>query len=272
MYDQGVRPDRPHVKCARVTGDVMGKYHPHGDQAIYDALVRMAQDFSLRHPLIDCHGNYGSPDVRRSGRALLRHRRHARSDRRRHRPHRRRWPPVEPNSEVDIDLKVLDQHGDPVRATKLFHSGDHPTLRLQHEGGLRAHGHPQPSRAVPRVASPACRCCCGGCSTRSSPETTVVVARAADAGCGRAHRATSASSAVLAGAFRGRGLRAASGGPASTTPIKRLLRRGRSPPTTRVVGGPAVRLFPNAASPGRRFIELDVQNGRGASCAARSPS
>jgi DNA gyrase subunit A len=62
MHDQGVRPDRPHVKCARVTGDVMGKYHPHGNQAIYDALARMAQPFSLRHPLIDFHGNYGSPD------------------------------------------------------------------------------------------------------------------------------------------------------------------------------------------------------------------
>ncbi len=62
MFEQGFRPDRPHVKCARVTGDVMAKYHPHGNQAIYDALVRMAQPFSLRHPLIDFHGNYGSPD------------------------------------------------------------------------------------------------------------------------------------------------------------------------------------------------------------------
>jgi DNA gyrase subunit A len=62
MHDQGVRPDRPHTKCARVTGDVMGKYHPHGDSAIYDALVRMAQPFSLRHPLVDFHGNYGAPD------------------------------------------------------------------------------------------------------------------------------------------------------------------------------------------------------------------
>src|SRR5690242_7074820 len=62
MFDQGLRPDRPHAKCARVTGDVMGKYHPHGDSAIYDALVRMAQPFSLRHPLIDFHGNYGSQD------------------------------------------------------------------------------------------------------------------------------------------------------------------------------------------------------------------
>ena len=62
MEQQGFRPDRPFVKCARITGDTMARYHPHGDGAIYDALVRMAQPFSLRHPLIDFHGNYGSPD------------------------------------------------------------------------------------------------------------------------------------------------------------------------------------------------------------------
>src|SRR3954465_14063065 len=62
MEEQGFRPDRPFVKCARVTGDTMAKYPPHGNSAIYDALVRMAQPFSLRHPLIDFHGNYGSQD------------------------------------------------------------------------------------------------------------------------------------------------------------------------------------------------------------------
>jgi len=62
MEQQGFRPDRPFVKCARVSGDTMARFHPHGDGAIYDALVRMAQPFSLRHPLIDFHGNYGSPD------------------------------------------------------------------------------------------------------------------------------------------------------------------------------------------------------------------
>ncbi len=62
MYDQGTRPNRPYVKCARVVGDVMGKYHPHGDQAIYDALVRLGQSFSLRHPLVDPHGNFGTPN------------------------------------------------------------------------------------------------------------------------------------------------------------------------------------------------------------------
>src|SRR4051812_8763101 len=62
MYDLGARPDRPHMKCARITGDVMGKYHPHGSASIYDALARPAQDFSVQHPLIDGHGNFGSPD------------------------------------------------------------------------------------------------------------------------------------------------------------------------------------------------------------------
>ncbi|MDT5025487.1 MAG: gyrase subunit, partial [Micromonosporaceae bacterium] len=62
MSEQGYRPDRAHVKSARVVGDVMGKYHPHGDGAIYDAMVRLAQSFSLNVPLIDGHGNFGSPD------------------------------------------------------------------------------------------------------------------------------------------------------------------------------------------------------------------
>jgi DNA gyrase subunit A len=62
MSEMGLRPDRGHVKSSRVVGDVMGKYHPHGDGAIYDALVRMAQPFSLRLPLVDGHGNFGSPD------------------------------------------------------------------------------------------------------------------------------------------------------------------------------------------------------------------
>ncbi|MDP9497277.1 MAG: DNA topoisomerase IV subunit A, partial [Actinomycetota bacterium] len=63
MSDAGLRPDRPYVKSARVVGDVMGRYHPHGDAAIYDAMVRLAQPFALRVPLIDGHGNWGSPDA-----------------------------------------------------------------------------------------------------------------------------------------------------------------------------------------------------------------
>ncbi len=62
MHELGLTADRPFRKCARVVGEVLGKYHPHGDTAVYDALVRMAQDFSMRHPLINGHGNFGSID------------------------------------------------------------------------------------------------------------------------------------------------------------------------------------------------------------------
>lgn len=62
MHELGLTPDRPFRKCARVVGDVLGKYHPHGDQAVYDALVRMVQDFASRYPLLDGHGNFGSVD------------------------------------------------------------------------------------------------------------------------------------------------------------------------------------------------------------------
>ncbi len=62
MYEQGITPDKPHKKSARVVGEVLGKYHPHGDSAVYEAMVRMAQHFSLRYPLVDGQGNFGSVD------------------------------------------------------------------------------------------------------------------------------------------------------------------------------------------------------------------
>src|SRR5262249_17574168 len=62
MFDKGMRPDRTHQKCAPAVGDVIGRFHPHSPEAVYDSLARMAQDFSLRYPLVDGHGNFGSPD------------------------------------------------------------------------------------------------------------------------------------------------------------------------------------------------------------------
>jgi DNA gyrase subunit A len=131
MYDGGYRPDRGYVKCARVVGDVMGNYHPHGDTAIYDTLVRLAQPWSMRAPLIDGNGNFGSPgnDPAAAMRYCLtgdtRIRTLAGSPR-----IDAVVPEAAPDSEHDVDLKVEGRLGEPVRATKLFHSGDHPTKRV----------------------------------------------------------------------------------------------------------------------------------------------
>ena len=59
MYDMGLPPDKPHKKSARIVGDCMGKYHPHGDSSVYDAMVRMAQDFNMGKTLVNGHGNFG---------------------------------------------------------------------------------------------------------------------------------------------------------------------------------------------------------------------
>ncbi|MDN5858460.1 MAG: intein-containing DNA gyrase subunit A [Pseudonocardia sp.] len=147
MGENGFRPERSYVKCARVVGEVMGNYHPHGDTSIYDALVRLAQPWSMRYPLIDGQGNFGSrgndpaaamrycidSDTRvrmadgssvRIGEIV---------------------PGAAPQSDNPVDLKVLDRSGDPVRAEMLFHSGEHETLRLRTVEGYEltgTHNHP----------------------------------------------------------------------------------------------------------------------------------
>lgn len=145
MDEMGLRPDRPHVKCGRIVGDVMGKLHPHGDGAIYDALVRLAQDFTMRVPLIDGHGNFGSLDA---GPAAYRYcvtgdTRIRLADGRS--PRIADLAALAPQSERDLDLDVLDRDGKPVRASKIFHSGTHPTLTLTTAAGNRlrgSHNHP----------------------------------------------------------------------------------------------------------------------------------
>jgi DNA gyrase subunit A len=141
----GARPDRSYMKCARVTGEVMGKFHPHGDGAIYDALVRMAQDFSLRDPLVDGHGNFGSPDfgaaasrycvtgdtrVRLADGSSV-----AIAD----------LVDLPANSERDADVEVLDKDGKAVTVDRVFNSGVHPTKRLTTKAGFSlrgSHNHP----------------------------------------------------------------------------------------------------------------------------------
>jgi DNA gyrase subunit A len=132
MYDSGFRPDRGHAKSARSVAETMGNYHPHGDSSIYDTLVRMAQPWSLRYPLVDGQGNFGSPGndppaaMRYcvTGDALVRL------------PfgHSVRIadivPDARPNSDNAIELKVVDRHGNPVLADRLFHSGEHQTYTV----------------------------------------------------------------------------------------------------------------------------------------------
>ena len=135
MAEMGLRPDRSHVKSARVVGDVMGKLHPHGDTAIYDALVRQAQPFTMRVPLVDGHGNFGSLD---SGPAAARYclvgdTRIRLADGTS--PTIRELADADPSSERAIDLELLDKDGKPVHASKFFHSGTHPVLELRARSG-----------------------------------------------------------------------------------------------------------------------------------------
>ena len=140
MNEMGVRPDRGHVKSARVVGEVMGKLHPHGDGAIYDALVRMAQPFSMRLPLVDGHGNFGNLD---DGPAAMRY--CVTGDTRVPLPDGRSariadLVDLPPNNEAAADFHVLDKDGKPVRVSKVFNSGIHPTKRLIAKSGHTLRG------------------------------------------------------------------------------------------------------------------------------------
>src|SRR5215218_5412707 len=146
MHETGLQPNRPRVKCASVVGEVMKSFHPHGDQAIYDTLVRLAQPFSLRYPLIDGQGNFGNID----GYSAAAMRYCVTGETRVRTPNGSLrideiHPRLEPESERELGLEVLDRLGRPVQATKIFHSGEHPTLRLRTREGYElagTHNHP----------------------------------------------------------------------------------------------------------------------------------
>ena len=132
MYDSGFRPDRSHAKSARSVAETMGNYHPHGDSSIYDTLVRMAQPWSLRYPLVDGQGNFGSPgnDPPAAMRYCVAGDTTIALPMEESIPICDIVPGAKPNSDNVIELKVLDRNGDPVRADRLFHSGDHETFTL----------------------------------------------------------------------------------------------------------------------------------------------
>src|SRR5438067_8003078 len=146
MFTDGNRPGRPHVKSAAVVGEVVKHYHPHSPEAIYDTLVRLAQPFSLRYPLVDGQGNFGSIDddppaamrycVAGDTRVSL----EAGTARIAEIVH-----DAEAETDNSIDLQVLGRLGRPAHASKLFHSGEHPTLRVTTREGYAVegtHNHP----------------------------------------------------------------------------------------------------------------------------------
>jgi DNA gyrase subunit A len=142
MFDSGFRPDRGHAKSARSVAETMGNYHPHGDSSIYDTLVRMAQPWSLRYPLVDGQGNFGSPG--NDPPAAMRY--CVTADAQVRLPFGQTIrigdvvPGARPNSDNDIELKVLDRHGNPVLANKLFHSGEHQTFTVRTAEGYEVTG------------------------------------------------------------------------------------------------------------------------------------
>jgi DNA gyrase subunit A len=146
MSENGLSPTRPYRKCASIVGDVMGNYHPHGDSAIYDALARLAQEFSMRYELVDGQGNFGSIDD--DPPAAMRY--CVVADTRVATPDGTvriadLADGLEADSERDVDLHVLDRLGRPVNASRIFHSGEHPTLRLRTREGYTltgTHNHP----------------------------------------------------------------------------------------------------------------------------------
>ncbi|MGX7829458.1 DNA gyrase subunit A [Actinokineospora sp. 24-640] len=140
MNEQGYRPTHAYVKSSRVVGDCMGKYHPHGDMAIYDAMVRMAQDFSLNAPLVDGHGNFGSPDdgPAASRYCLVGDTRIRLADGTS--PRIADLVPLAPDSEAVVDFEVLDKDGKAVRVDRVFNSGVHPTIRMRTQSGYRLRG------------------------------------------------------------------------------------------------------------------------------------
>ncbi|PRX43677.1 DNA gyrase subunit A [Prauserella shujinwangii] len=140
MNENGYRPTHAYVKSSRVVGDVMGRYHPHGDAAIYDAMVRLAQDFSMNVPLVDGHGNFGSPD---DGPAASRY--CVTGDTRIRladgsSPRIGDLVDLPADSEADADFEVLDKDGKSVRVSKVFNSGVHPTRRITTRSGFSLRG------------------------------------------------------------------------------------------------------------------------------------
>ncbi|MBA2441738.1 MAG: DNA gyrase subunit A, partial [Rubrobacter sp.] len=255
MHDVGLQPNRPYRKSATVVGEVIGKYHPHGDSAVYDTLVRLAQDFSMRHKLVDGQGNFGSVDGDPAaamrycvtGDTLVR----TTSGTRRI----SELTEVEPDSEAGIDVEVLNRDGDPVRASKLFHSGEHPTLRLRTRQGhelVGTYNHPvlclRDVAGVPMLMWTLLE--------EVEPGDHVVMSRATGVEEGGLEASNDSLLGLLAGAFVSEGW--ASERRAGFNNVDKGYFNATLAAYDEVVGGPRY-VYERDLKSGRRIYELDVQ-------------
>ena len=140
MREMGLRPEASQVKSARVVGDCLGKYHPHGDSSVYEAMVRMAQNFSLNTPMVHGHGNWGSPN---DGAAAMRY--CVTGDTRIRladgsTPTFSTLVSLKPNSEGEADFDVLDKDGKSVHVSRVFNSGLQPIIRMESQCGYSLRG------------------------------------------------------------------------------------------------------------------------------------
>ncbi len=137
MNEKGVTFEKPYKKSANIVGEVLGKYHPHGDQAIYDSMVRMAQDFSLRYPLIAGQGNFGSVDGDSAaamrycvtGDAMVLTDQGIMDIK-----------DIAPGEEADINVEIVNYQNQKTHASKFFNSGKHPTIYLRTQQGYELEG------------------------------------------------------------------------------------------------------------------------------------
>jgi DNA gyrase subunit A len=259
MYDGGYRPDRGFSKCSRVVGDVMGQYHPHGDTAIYDTLVRLGQPWSMRYPLVQSQGNFGSPGDDKQ--AAMRY--CVTGDTRVRAADGKTWriadvvPDAVPNSDTSLDgIKLLGRSGEPVEASRLFHSGEHPTLRMTTREGYSVQGtHNHPVLCLVNVA---------GIPTllwklleEIDPGDRVVIYRGGPTEEEEVLSERAAATALLLGAFVSEGWVSATRAGFNNEDEDYF--RAVLAAYDMVVGGPRY-VYDRVIASGKRLYELDIQN------------
>ena len=259
MSELGIGPTRGYAKCARIVGEVMGNYHPHGDSAIYDALVRLAQDFSMRYELVDGQGNFGSVDDDPA--AAMRY--CVTGDTRvalaaRHVPHGPRSPPAWSRTASAMpNSSVLDRLGAPVDALADLPLGRSPDAAPHDEGGLRAHRARTTTRSYASSTSLGVPMLLWKTLEEIKPGDRVLVSRTPRTPGFESRTQPSARWRSCSARLSARAGRARSA-PASTTSTTTSSTPSSRPTTSTSAGARYV--YERTIKSGTRLRELDVQN------------